>query len=208
MTVVVIGDNTGDDYSGTDDTKLRSSAATTNYGTDGEISISSSYFGQVNVSLLRFSGISNITGPVTVSTATTSLYETQFQGTSPMAANVHRIKRAWVESEATYNIYSTSNNWETAGAAGANDIDTTPIASPSLTNTSGYQDITGLAADFEDWINGTYTNDGHKLAGNEADDQWYFRTSEGTDGQRPYVTIDYSAAAAAASSNLLLMGVG
>ena len=65
-------------------------------------------------------------------------------------------KRDWVEIEATWNIYSTGNNWQTAGADGANDIG----AADGPDNTTS---ITGwLAVDvspsLQDFVDGTITD--------------------------------------------------
>jgi hypothetical protein len=39
----------------------------------------------------------------------------------------YRLKRNWVESQVTWNDYSSGNSWQTAGAAGANDRESSHV---------------------------------------------------------------------------------
>ena len=53
------------------------------------------------------------------------------------------MKRDWVEAQVTWNIYSTGNSWQTAGATGANDYDSSAVGSGSFANTdSAYAEKT------------------------------------------------------------------
>ena len=74
MPTVTIGANTGDDYSGVEDTAMRSSSATSNYDTRTTIQISENSISDHNIMLFRFTGISNLPAALTVSNATISSF--------------------------------------------------------------------------------------------------------------------------------------
>lgn len=200
-----IGDNTGNTYSGTDDTQLKANAATTNYGSSGSMDVNKYGVGDHANALVKFTGLSSITGPVTVSSATLYLYYTgPTSGSDTHTIDVHRVLRAWVEAQATWNVYSTGNSWTTAGGlSDGNDRVATVSASFALIgNTSpSYVAFTGaqLATDIENIINGVNTNNGFLVERSDAGDDTNFRvfaSSEGSDGQRPYLDITYTVAGA------------
>lgn len=202
-TTVTIGDNTGNTYSGTDDAHIRSDSTTTNYGTNGSLEVTKYAVGNHVSALVKFSGLSNIVGPVTVSSATLYLYYTgPTSGSDTHTIDVHRVLRAWVEAQATWNIYSTGNSWTTAGAlSDGNDRVATVSASFALIgNTSpSYVAYTGaqLATDVENIINGSNANNGWVFERSDAGDDTNYRifaSSEGSDGQRPYLDITYTVA--------------
>jgi hypothetical protein len=60
---------------------------------------------------------------------------------TPGNARVHQLLRTdWVEGQATWNIYKTSNNWSTAGAAGAGtDYSSTVIDEVAVPSTGNWQ---------------------------------------------------------------------
>ena len=199
MTITVIGDNTGNDFAGTEDTHLHSGNATTNYGT-GVLMEATKYNASNHIhTCLSFSGLSNIAGPVTVNTATLSLYMSDSSGTGHVVS-LYRLLRNWVEAQATWNIFSTANNWQTAGGLGANDRSGTLSTSATVNTPNGYKSWTGtqLNTDTADFINGTVSNYGWHLERTDGanDLGWrVFRPSDHTDTQRPYLTVDHSPAA-------------
>ena len=214
MTIVVIGDNTGDDYAGTDDTHLEEGAPTTNR--DSLIYFETSKYSANNWAhgLLRFSGLSNITGPVTVSDAKISLTIGDAAGLNH-TVSWYRLLRAWVVAEATWNIYSTANNWGTAGGTGAADRSSTLSAqATNISATIGdVVEFTGtqIDQDVEDFINGDLTNDGwHGERTDGSNDTTYrqWRSEGATDGLRPYLTVDYTAGGAATTKQYRLMTMG
>lgn len=198
MTIVVIGDNTGDDFAGTEDTEIYSETPGTNYINDTTWETTNWSSTQVRRTLLKFSGLSNIPSGAAVNSATVSIYKNvDFGATFDVAWN--RVLRDWVESEATWNSYSSGNGWQTAGATGANDIAGTASASLSVgTATGQYFDFTGaqLDQDVDDFINGVSSNYG--WLGQRSDGKFgqtakIWVASKGTDGQRPKLTVDYTA---------------
>ncbi len=59
---------------------------------------------------------------------------------------VYRQKRAWNYTQATWTIYSTGNNWETAGGFGTNDCEQSPIGSLVYTASETGQKTISLTA--------------------------------------------------------------
>lgn len=47
---------------------------------------------------------------------------------------IYKVKRPWVVNQATWNVYSTGNPWQTAGGFGADDVDQVAIGSADMTD--------------------------------------------------------------------------
>lgn len=201
MTITVISDNTGADYSGTDDCYLEDNNPTTNHGTDVWNYISADYFGLIRFMLLKFTGLSNISASQSVSDVTLSLYMVGTDGAASVTGRLNRVLLNWVEAQATYNNYATSTAWNTAGAAGSGtDISATTSADLTLNNTTGaYKDWNAaqLTTDVGNMVSGSYNNYGWRLFQQDATANAHraFAASEHTDGQRPKLTVTHSAAA-------------
>jgi hypothetical protein len=151
---------------------------------------------------LKFTGLSNITGPVTVSSVTLGLQRSA--GVSEVK-DIRRLLRNWVEAQATGNNYSTGNAWTTVGGVG-DATDRVAAASAQINVNSGGVYVTvvdtgDLAKDVENWINGVTSNYGWHLerngAGNDSSTGTDIITSEGTDGKRPYLSVTWEAASGA-----------
>lgn len=200
MTTVVIGDNTGDDFSGTDDLQVHEGSATTNFGSSTTIEIGKYGAGDHRHSLISFTGISSLPSSLTVTSAIISLYLTS-QKNAATDVTAKRVLRDWVEAEATWTIWKTANNWTTAGGlSDGNDRSATVSDTASIANTIGlyydFNDAAQIRADVEDFADGTLTNYGWHFERTDAanDSTWrVFASSEGTDGQRPYLTVIYTA---------------
>lgn len=159
MTTTTIGERTGASFTGTQDAQLRSASPTNNFPTELESGGAEMIF--------RFTGLSNITGPVVVSDAFFTFNVVTGQAG---AETIHfqKILRAWVETEATWNIYSTGNNWGTAGCNATSDRDTADscvISYPGGFATGDIDSTTNstLIAEVEAIINGTLANNGWKF---------------------------------------------
>lgn len=210
MPTVVISENTTHDFTGTDDVKLKESTPTTNLE-DQNLEVTSFASGDRATSLVRFTGLSNITGPVTVSSATLSLFHTDNNGTNTV--DVHRCLRAWVAAQATWNVYSTGNSWTTAGGVGTGtDIVTTASASAAITGTGSYQDWTSsqLAQDVQDWINGVNTNNGWLLKRNDfsAFNSTFDGFTDGVNGTPascPKLTFTYTSSGGTSTATVMWM---
>lgn len=202
MPTVVIGNNTGDDYSGTDDNSLEQIGPTNNYGGYSGILLrahaSYSYY-----MLIKFSGLSSITGPVSVSEA--SLYLYHYEGEYTATTTLRGLLRNWIEGtlygdnrsgntpySSCYNEYGSGSAWTTAGALGdGTDRDSDSCGTIATNASFGYRQSSDISSIVEDWINGDRSNYG--LHGSSShSSQIRLRSSEGTDGQRPYLTVTYT----------------
>ena len=196
MTTATFGNNTGNTYSGTADAFLRENAATTNSNTI-TLKISKYDVGIHEHSLLKFTGLSNIPAAAIITNATLYLY-VQDQAAAAHTAAVRRLLRNWVETEATWNIYSTGNNWATAGGRGAGtdrvDAASASLNMPAATDVWTSVSSAGLIADVQGFVNGTYPNYGWHLERSSAanDLKWNeFDSSASTDTIRPYLEVVY-----------------
>ena len=179
-------------YAGTRDTKLNSGSKTKNYGTATEIKVDGS---PDEASLFRWDVSAIPTGSIIVSAAI------ELNAVSSTNGNfeVYALQRAWDEISATWNRYSSSGNWATAGANGAGDHSTTVLgqfAPPA----KGINRITlnnaGVAA-VQSWINNAAANFGVILKDYAISDGVSISSSEASNkAQRPKLIINYEPAAA------------
>ena len=209
MATVDIGDNTGDDFSGTEDTKLKSTEATTNYGSEGTTEVTKYEVGNHSHTIMKFSGISNLPGALNVSSSTLYLYRVPPGHDYNITAKV--LNRNWVEGEATWNIYSTGNSWTTAGGLHETDDRSSTTTFDILSDDdTAYIDFSSaqLAADVEDFADGSLSNYGWHIArtgvGEDGEYQTYV-TSDGDDGKRPYLSVTYTEAGGGSPGVVLLM---
>ena len=190
------------------DAYIASTAATTNFGTAAFMGIGDSD-PTVDLAERNFIAfdVSGVPAGATVTGVTLSLWEygaaTAGGGVASRAVELRRILRNWVEAQVTWNIYSTGNNWATAGCGHATDRVDTPSASVTLDGTAaaGFVDWSsaGLIADVQAWVDGTASNYGWLLSSPTAEYQGIagvatndFRSSDyATAGQRPQLVIEY-----------------
>lgn len=199
MPTVVIGDNTGDDYSGTIDNNLYENAPTTVQ--TGGLDIGKHSSGGWRMGVLAFTGISSLPSSISVSAATVHADLTNSAGLKNHVFTSYRLLRDWVEAEATWNIYSTGNNWGTAGGTGGADRSaTTTGTSENIPETPHQyyeliQDAAQLRTDVENFASGTYSNYGWHIERTDDSNDTQFRVfdeHEDTDGQRPYLSVTYT----------------
>lgn len=205
MPTVVIGNNTGNDYSGTEDALLHSGVATNNFGGSAAFGWNNNY-----ALMLKFSGLSNITRPVTVSSVICSIYKYAGGGTG--TGTFYRCLRNWIEGtqdnasheiddpdSCCWNEYGEGNAWTTAGCLGDG---TDRVADATTTMTIGategqFYDSGNLSIDVEDMVNGDVSNYGWSIPNNCAAYGAYWYLSEaigaGEDGHLPYLSVTYEA---------------
>ena len=117
------------------DTFLSSLAATTNTSGQTNIYVGEDITGtEIYRSLIKFD-LSTVPASASVSSAILSLYASVDFSSTASTFRVYRQKRAWVEAQATWNIYATGNSWQTAGGFGANDCEQTDIGSLAFSAT-------------------------------------------------------------------------
>jgi len=125
---------------GTDgiDNWMLSSFATTNFGTsNGLWAGKNNPLNRIYRSLIKFN-LSDLPAEATITLATLSLYILSVAQMQTGVFNIYRCKRDWSESQSTWNIYSTGNNWQTAGGFGSNDCEQTEISSLTIEYPSDY----------------------------------------------------------------------
>lgn len=200
MTTQIVTENTtaqnatGTVSSGTEALWLQSTFPTTNRNNTGDIR--TDYDAGPNFNgLIRFTIPTAPAGESLVS-ATIYLYQVNNSGNNE-TINIYATIPAWVESQATWNNYSTGNAWTTAGAqSGGNDRVATPTDSVAMTSgqSNAYYafDVTADIGTYNAWVLEISTSDGTGGKNFGADD--------GTDGQRPELVLVYAAASGSSPS--------
>ena len=184
------------------DTHIISDLPTTNNATTANASVGehNAIAGRVERTLIKFD-LSSLPSDTLVTAANLTLTITSDQSDNARTANVFECLRAWVEAQATWNIWKTSNNWTTAGAGSAgNDYVNTALASASYTasetvpsekvytfNAAGLAWIQAVAA-------GTQTNNGWIIRmQTELNDGYGHGTSDhATPSSRPKLIVEYT----------------
>lgn len=195
------GENSGDDYTGrSEDCTIYKGFPDTNYA-----SLMVGNFAGAearNRGLLRFTPNQDI--PLaTVASASLKLYCSSIGGGDPNhTVSLYRVLQDWVETEATWNIFKTGSNWNTAGAAAANDggvdddasYDRHSTAEANAVVSPGWNswDVTSIV---QSWVDGSVKEYGLLLQTNNETSGNYvlFKDSEDTDTERPYIEIEYTA---------------
>lgn len=166
-TITISGNTTpADTYTGCTDTMIREVAPTTAYGsgaTAADFEISNWAANDRQFGLIRFEALSNIPTNATVTAAKWKYWPSYTNDT--IILQLHRCLRSWVEAEATWNQYSTGNNWGTAGALNSSDKSSTLSGSSTWTvaeNQVAWKEISGtqFIADVQDMVSTPSGNNG------------------------------------------------
>lgn len=197
---LIISDNPGASYTGATDAQVAKaySDIASNYGGLGEMLVSKWEAQYVSNALLKFSGLSGITGPVVVDSAKLRLlcsYSHQDTGTSNVLS-LYSCNKPWVEGQVSWMEFATGSSWDTPGGMSTTDHAATASASTIAPNTTGNWvewSSPGVASDVQAWINGTATNNGWLLERSDISglpasytgDGRKFVTKEGAAGSRP-----------------------
>lgn len=172
------------------DTFIRDSAPTTNYslGTGFTVGAATAV---IQRSLIKFD-LSFLEDTDRIVAATLNLYLTAEQSSNARTMRIYRLKKLYVVSEVTWNIYSTGNNWTTAGGFNVADCEQTDIGSivfsaTETTNATKSIPIVGaLKSDLDlgfGWLLKMDT---------EVDDRYDFASSRhATEAYRPSLVITY-----------------
>lgn len=202
MPTVVIGNNTGDDYSGTEDAFIASDNTTGNFGGREDCGVTNS-----NRALIRFTGLDNIPSGSTISASPVSFYGSGWGGTCTI--NVYWTLRNWVEGTQTgqnrsgdspysccWSEYGSGNTWTSAGCdGGGNDressylLQKTDVSCPG-SKTRNIFSSTNIVNKVQDVVDGD-ANYGFVFIHDDGD-PYFGVSSEGTDGQRPYLSVTYT----------------
>ena len=179
----------------TGDTHMRSNSPTNNYSGGvsipaGELASSSSY---VRRSLVKFD-LSGIPSTATVLSVTLRLFDYAADASNASTLRVFRQLRAWVDTQATWNIYKTGSSWQTAGGFGVLDCEQTDIGSIALSAVaaSNYIEIALTPSAVQEIIAGTWTDNGFllKMDTELNDSHSFYSLDNGSD--MPELVVDYS----------------
>jgi hypothetical protein len=182
------------------DTMLIQSQADTNYATNAQLYVQATYYR----ALIQFD-LSSIPANATI-TAVTLTFQVANHGDR---VYLYRILPAndWVEAEATWNVRKSGTSW--AGSAGCStagtDHDATEAASHAPSSQTSHDwtfDANGIA-DVQGWVAGTFANYGLVGKGGTNDARFY-SSDHATASERPKLTVEYTAAAAASDGPPLL----
>lgn len=175
-------------------TFIDAAAPTTNFDFAGQLDVGEIKSGvELRRSLLDFDW-SPIPANAKIKSAIFGIYDRGLDtATNTRTMRAFRFKRAWVENQCTWNVYSTGNNWGTAGAGNTtSDREATESGNVSLpgTEVAGYVymplDITHIQA----IIDGSYTNRGFLLQmDTEVDDMHRFDGNGQTNP--PIITVKF-----------------
>lgn len=155
------------------DTQIIDTTPTTNFGTNVNIYTGdgSSTSSDATRILIKYD-VSSIPSGDAVTAATFSLYENDANSGNGGPINgdidLQKLRRDWVEAQTTWNIWSTGNNWTTAGAADiTNDLYAAVSATVNLDNVAAaaFVDWTGatLTDDVQSFVNGSLSNYGWRM---------------------------------------------
>lgn len=185
-----------DDTTGLD-TFMSSGNATTNYGSANYLSIGHDAAPAglgVARTLIKFD-LSGIPPNERVVSATLSLWVSLDNSSNARTISVYRVLRAWVEGQATWNVYSTGNNWGTAGCSNTStDREAADIGTAAISASPGVGTEIQIAltpAKVQDWITGAVTNNGIllKVDTESGDEIQYDSSGSATAGERPKLVI-------------------
>lgn len=171
---------------------------TTNYGDNANLAIGLYSNGKYR-SFVSFANLNDGTIPsnAIVSSATLTLTKNVNYGANPSTLSVYRVLRNWVYNQITWNIYSTGNNWETAGCEGANDYDNTVIGSIVTDPAWAQNSAHGISLDtsiIQQIIAGTLSWLGFFLRTDETlsgETHWY-GNGVATASYKPKLTVTYT----------------
>lgn len=146
----------------------------------------------VNRFLIKFD-LSALPADAVISSTTLSLYFDGDASSNARTLRVYRVKRVWVEAEATWNIYSTGNSWSTAGGFHADDCEQTDIGSKDLTATETLNEFKAISLTPTTKADLDLGNGWLLKMDTESDDAYRVRTSEHTtSANRPMLEIVYT----------------
>lgn len=179
------------------DTYMSSGAATTNYGTATTVKVGySSGGGWYYSSWIKFDIAGNIPANANIFSATMSLWVTSDLGVGGVngTCGVRTCLRDGVESEMTYNVYSTGNSWAAGGGNGEGDYGDLIGTSSFLTSDNNtLRTFTISTAAVEAWASGSLANYGMLLyMGDDGSDYSMHSSSSATPAYYPQLVVTYT----------------
>jgi RHS repeat-associated protein len=197
----------GTTANGNGDTMLINTAPRVNYSTTTYFGVGESNAAANTVyrSVFKFN-LSAIPSNAVITSAALSLWAINDYASNTRTFSLYRLKQPWTEGGVTWNTTNGATAWQVAGAAGANDIESAPLASRAFSaseslGTSGEKQWALDPAKVQEWVSGAFTNNGLILrADTESDDMYRFVSGEdATASNRPRLVISYYVPAATAT---------
>lgn len=146
----------------------------------------------VTRTLIKFD-LSGLPAAAIISSAVLSLWCVTDKSSNNRTFRVYRQKRAWVELQATWNVFSTGNNWQTAGGFGADDCEQVDIGSRNFTSTEGLEAWKEFALTPTTKAGLDLGNGWLIKADTESNDLYEFASSdEGVAAEHPKLVIEYT----------------
>jgi len=148
------------------DTRILKSAPTTNSGGFDAVAVYDNGAGNMQRTLLQFD-LGSLPAGELVTSATLRLTahpSRTVDNSANVPMEVYRLSRPWVESQVTWNVASSGDNWSTPGGDFAGTGGSTPYAASSDDPAPGSPvewDVTQLVSE---WHQGLYSNNGLALA--------------------------------------------
>jgi len=174
------------------DTYIVDTSPNTNYGTLSSVRAGRLSSANLCRFLLKFD-LSSLPDDAILVSSILTLYQTSISA-YPNTIEIFRSKRAWVETQATWNDYATGSSWQEPGGFGADDCDATVIGSLAFTvpETAGYRDfvLTPTTKADLDFGNGWLLKATDEVTTNA---NRTFRSSDySTAANRPRLVIEYT----------------
>jgi hypothetical protein len=175
------------------DTEIRSANRMVNQGSASTVTVDGDEpadTGKNTAALIRFS-LPTLPAGATITDTKLRLNVTN---SSADTYSVFVMRKAWVEGEATWNMYETASVWDLAGGRGTTDRAFPAIASitPGATGVQSFDLGTAFDQQVGDWVSGKEANNGIQLINTDATDGFDFSTREvASASQRPQLIITY-----------------
>lgn len=174
---------------------------TTNFGTNNRLRIGHDVpENRARRGWVKYAGLSDGTIPpsANIVSAVFSIFAVGDAATNARTLRVFRVKRAVVESEATWLVFSTGNDWQTGGCSGADDVEATDIGTAAVAANLAEKteiQVSLTPAAVQAMVAGVWANNGFLLkVDTEDDDVHYFYSSdEATETAcRPKLVVTWS----------------
>jgi hypothetical protein len=184
------------------DTYLLSASSTTNYGNTTYMGVGEKNANVNNYAraLIKFD-LSSIPADAVITSATLSLWTYADYADNDGIISVYRLKTPFNETQATWNRSATGVNWQSPGASGANDRESTAIGSTQISASEALNTEKQIAlspAMIQELVDGTFANNGFLIKTDaELNDRFDFKTSDiasSQASQRPKLVIQYTSA--------------
>lgn len=180
------------------DTYILNTSATSNYGNSADIGIgeNNNTVNKLTRTLIKFD-LSALPTNATIVSAKLSLWTSTDFSNVDTTYNIYRLKIPFNETQATWNRAAVGVNWQTAGASGVNDRESTSIGSVQILANEPLNTEKQIILDnvkIQELINGLFANNGFILVSSiELNDRFDFKSSDtSTATQRPMLVIQYT----------------